>query len=159
MNDTITTIYCLRDEFLKAIRHKDDPQVRISTAEVMSVPFLVAATFFGGNIDKTRPFLNEYGYMPKMVSKSHLNRRLHAIEPSLWQGLFSPLAELFKRRNDDPERSTYAVDSPPVVACENIRRIRRRCRLYPPKEHGQAFFAAISRASAATFTACGCTSW
>ncbi len=51
MDDTITTIYCLCDEFLKAIDHRDDPQVRLSTAEVMTVP-LVAATFFGGNIDK-----------------------------------------------------------------------------------------------------------
>lgn len=46
MNDTITTIYYLCDEFLKAIHHRDDPQVRLSTSEVMTVP-LVAATFFG----------------------------------------------------------------------------------------------------------------
>ena len=54
MDDTITTIFCLCDDFfLKAIGHHfDDPQVQLSTAEVMSVP-LVAATFFGGNIDKT----------------------------------------------------------------------------------------------------------
>jgi hypothetical protein len=26
MNDTITTIYYLCDEFLKAIRHRDDPR-------------------------------------------------------------------------------------------------------------------------------------
>jgi hypothetical protein len=30
---------------------------------------LVAATFFGGNIDETRSFLSEYGYMPEMVAK------------------------------------------------------------------------------------------
>ena len=64
MNDTIITIYCLCDDFfLKAIGHHfDDPQVQLSTAEVMSVP-LVAATFFGGNIDKTCRFLHEYGYI------------------------------------------------------------------------------------------------
>jgi hypothetical protein len=65
LNDTIITIYCLCDDFLKAIHRFDDPQVRLSTAEVMSVP-LVAATFFGGNIDKTCRFLHEYGYMPKI---------------------------------------------------------------------------------------------
>jgi hypothetical protein len=58
MDDTIITIYYLCDEFLKAIRHRDDPQVHLSTAEVMTVP-LVAATFFGGNIEKTRSFLEE----------------------------------------------------------------------------------------------------
>jgi hypothetical protein len=49
----------------------------------------MASTFFGGNIDRTRRFLNEYGYMKKMVSKSHLNHRLHAIEPHLWRMMFA----------------------------------------------------------------------
>src|SRR3954471_11400834 len=78
LDDTITTIYCLCDDFLKAINRRDDPQVRLTTAEVMTVP-LVAATFFGGNVKKPRRFLHhEYGYMNKMISKSHLNRRIHA---------------------------------------------------------------------------------
>jgi Transposase DDE domain len=128
LDDTIITIYCLCDDFLKAMRHRrpDDPQTRLSTAEVMTVP-LVASTFFGGNVDKTRRFLYEYGYMPKMISKSHLNRRIHAIEPTLWRVLFELLAQVFKKRND-PDR-TYAVDSLPVAVCDNIR--IRRCRLYP----------------------------
>ena len=47
MDDTIITIYCLCEEFLKAMSHRrDDPQSRLSTAEVMAIP-LVAATFFG----------------------------------------------------------------------------------------------------------------
>lgn len=140
MNDTITTIYYLCDEFLKALRHQDDPQAHLSTAEVMSVP-LVAASFFAGNIEKTRLFLKEYGYVPKMISKSHLNRRLRTIDPSLWQGLFALLAESFKRHNNNPEQ-TYVVDSVPVAVCDNIR--IRRCRLYPPEEHGQAFRGYIS---------------
>jgi hypothetical protein len=126
LNDTIITIYCLCDDFLKAIAHRfDDPQVQLSTAEVMSVP-LVAATFFGGNIDKTCRFLYEYGYMPKMISKGRFNHRLHAIDPSLWQGLFSLLAEFFKRNNSE---QTYVVDSLPVAVCDNIR--IQRCRIYP----------------------------
>ncbi len=143
MDDTITTIYCLCDDFLKAMRRFDDPQVRLTTAEVMTVP-LVAATFFGANIDKTCRFLREYGYMPKMISKGRFNHRLHAIDPGLWQGLFSLLAEFFKRRNYSEEEQTsyYAVDSFPVVACENIR--IKRCRLYPLEEHGGAFRGYIS---------------
>jgi transposase len=131
MDDTITTIYCLCDDFLKALgyRRRDDPQARLSTAEVMTIP-LVASTFFGGNIDKSRRFLHEYGYMPQMISKSHLNRRLHAIEPTLWRVLFELLAQAFKERND-PDRA-YAVDSLPVPVCDNIR--IRRCRIYPLEE-------------------------
>jgi hypothetical protein len=124
---------------LKAIGHHfDDPQVQLSTAEVMSVP-LVAATFFGGNIDKTCRFLHEYGYMPKMISKGRFNHRLHAIDPSLWQGLFSLLAEFFKRNNSE---QTYVVDSLPVAVCDNIR--IRRCRIYPQTEHGGVFRGYIS---------------
>ena len=83
MDDTIITIYCLCDDFLKAINRFDDPQARLTTAEVMSVP-LVAATFLGANIDKTCRFLSEYGYMPNMISKGRFNHRLHKIEPELW---------------------------------------------------------------------------
>lgn len=134
MDDTITTIYCLCDDFLKALRRRpDDPQTRLSTSEVMTIP-LVAATFFGGNVDKTRRFLGEYGYMPTMISKSHLNRRIHAIEPSLWRTLFELLARVFIERND-PDRA-YAVDSLPVAVCDNIR--IHRCRLYPSEGKDRA---------------------
>lgn len=98
-------------------RRRDDPQTRLSTAEVMTIP-LLAATSFDGDIDKTRRFLYENGYMPLMIGKSHLNRRLHhAIEPALWRVLFELLARAFKQRND-PERA-YAVDSLPVPVCDN----------------------------------------
>jgi Transposase DDE domain len=133
MDDTITTIYCLCDEFLKATGHRHDPQARLSTAEVMTVP-LVAAAFFGGNVERSRRFLREYGYVPTAISKSRFNRRIHAIEPELWRALFSALAAVFKRGNT---QGIYAVDSLPVAACDNIR--IRRCRLYPPEEHAGAF--------------------
>lgn len=133
MEDTIITTYYLCDEFLKATGHRDDPQVRLSSAEVMTVA-LVGAAFFGGNIEASRSFLDEYGYIEKAISKSRFNRRLHAIDPSLWRTLFDLLAEVFKQSNAD---QSYVVDSLPVAVCDNIR--IRRCKLYPPKEHGKAF--------------------
>jgi hypothetical protein len=133
MDDTIITTYYLCDEFLKAIGHHDDQQVRLSTAEVMSVA-LVAATFFGGNVEASRSFLDEYGYIQKAISKSRFNRRLHAIDSSLWQELFDVLAEVFKQNNPD---QSYVVDSLPVAVCDNIR--IGRSKLYPLQEHGEAF--------------------
>jgi hypothetical protein len=133
MDDTIITTYYLCDEFLKAIGHHDDQQVRLSTAEVMSVA-LVAATFFGGNVEASRSFLDEYGYIQKAISKSRFNRRLHAIDSSLWQQLFDLLAEVFKQNNPD---QSYVVDSLPVAVCDNIR--IGRSKLYPLQEHGEAF--------------------
>ena len=82
MEDTIITTYYLCEEFLKAVGHRDDPQVRLSTAEVMTIP-LVACAFFSGNLEASRSFLDEYGYIPKAISKSRFNRVLHAIEPCL----------------------------------------------------------------------------
>ena len=133
MDDTITTIYCLCDEFLKAMDLRDDPQTQMTTAEVMSVP-LVAAGCFSGNIERTRRFLSEYGYMPNMISKSRLNRRMHAIAPELWRTLFALLAELFKERNTE---GSYVVDSLPVAICDNIR--ISRCKLYPLEAQGESF--------------------
>ena len=72
--------------------------------------------------------------MKSMLSKSRLNRRLHAIKPDLWQALFGVLAEIFKERNDD---GAYVVDSLPVAVCDNIR--IGRCRLYPLEAEGESF--------------------
>ena len=77
MQDTILTIYCLCDDLLKAMDHHDDPQTKLSSAQVRAVP-LVAACFFGGKIEWARRFLLEHGYCTKPRSQSRLNRRLHA---------------------------------------------------------------------------------
>jgi hypothetical protein len=138
LDDTITTTYYLCDEFLKAVGHRDDPQVRLSTAEVMTIA-LVACALFSGNIEASRSFLDEYGYVEKAISKSRFNRRLHAIDPFLWKGLFTQLAEVFKHERSE---QTYVVDSLPVAVCDNIR--IRRCKLYPPEEHAGAFRGYIS---------------
>jgi hypothetical protein len=124
---------------------------------------------FGGNVQKTRRFLHhEYGYMNKMISKSHLNRRIHAIEPALWRMLFELFAQLFKQRNY-PEFQTYALDSLPVPVCDNIlksaaaeftlwkKKSKDMTTRRPPRKSRSA---ATSRASGATSsTAYGCIWW
>jgi len=115
LDDTITTIYYLCEELLKAIGHRDDPQeVRLSIAEVMTIP-LVACAFFSGNLEASRSFLDEYGYIPKAISKSRFNRRLHAIDSCLWRTLFDLLAEVSKHERSE---QTYVVDSLPVALCD-----------------------------------------
>jgi len=129
MQEKIITIYCLCDAFLQAYAHKDDQQAKMTTAEVMTVA-LVAAEFFTGNQELSRRFLKEHGYIPKMLSKSRFNRRLHAISDTLWQALFALLSEAAKQSNPTQE---YVVDSCPVPVCDNIRIFT--CRLY----QGEAF--------------------
>jgi hypothetical protein len=153
LEDTITTTYYLCDEFLKAIGHHDDPQVRLSTAEVMTMP-LVACAFFSGNLEASRSFLDEYGYIPKAISKSRFNRRLHAIDPCLWRTLFDMLAEVFKHNN---VTESYVVDSLPVAVCDNIRICRSRSSILQKNTAKPS--VATSSANAATSTGCGCIWW
>jgi hypothetical protein len=124
MKDTITTIYCLCDDVLKALDYHDDPQARVSSAQVMTVP-LVAARFFGGKVELARVFLQEHGYIVQPLSKSRLNRRMHALPLVLWQVVFEVLGQTFKALNSTQH---YTIDSMPLPACDNIR--IKRCRLF-----------------------------
>lgn len=123
MDTQIVAAYCLCDDLLKALYHPEDPQRRMSDAEVMTVA-IVAALFFGGNHETTRSFLQEMGYMPQMLSKSRFNRRWHRLTDRFW-ALFNLLGETWKQLNED---SIYIVDSFPVPVCDNYRIIR--CRIY-----------------------------
>src|ERR671930_1765646 len=51
----------------------------MSDAEVMSTA-IVAALYFGGNLERARGLLAQPTYIPRMLSKSRFNRRLHALE-------------------------------------------------------------------------------
>ena len=67
----------------------------MSDAEIMTTA-LVATHFFGANFETARDFLQTYGYIPNMLSKSRFNRRLHRIKPmiiTLFEILEDSLAE------------------------------------------------------------------
>jgi hypothetical protein len=140
MQDTIITMYCCCDDFLKAQGHRDDSQCRMSTAEVMVVP-LVACTFFGGNLALTRRFLFTHGYFRHDLSASRFCRRLHAINKEWWRTLFRLLGTIFVRTHSKRQgsqgsqalRQCYVIDSMPVLACDNIR--IRRCKLFQGREY------------------------
>lgn len=129
MQEQIITIFCLCAEFLSVYGHKDDAQTQMTTAEVMTAA-LVAAWFFGGHQAHACQFLKEHGYMPKMLSKSRFNRRLHHIPDTCWQALFYLLASIHQQGNTDGD---YIVDSCPVPVCDNLR--IRRCKIYHGEEY------------------------
>jgi hypothetical protein len=95
------------DDWLKALGIADDPQARMSHAEVMTVA-LVTARYDGGNLEQSRKFLAEQGYIPNMLGKSRYNRRLRAIPENVWQALLDLLATIFKFTNEGQE---YCLDS------------------------------------------------
>lgn len=123
MDEQIVAIFCLCDDYLRSIRHQEDAQRRMTDAEVMTTA-LVAASFFGGNVEAARGMLATPFYIPRMLSKSRLNRRIHAVEPH-FVTLFARLAETWKQESHE---QGYVIDTYPIPVCDNIR--IRRCRLY-----------------------------
>lgn len=120
MDDTIIPCYCLCDDILKGIGHRDDPQCRITDAEVLTIA-LVAARFFSGTIALSLIFLAEKGYLSR-ISASRFNRRLHRAKDLLLL-VFAVLAQYWKELS--PE-SVYVIDSFPISSCDNIRIKRSR---------------------------------
>jgi len=128
MADQIILIYCLCADLLKALDHKEDPQCRMSDAEVMTTG-LVAALFFGGKQILACAMLKEQKYISGMLSKSQFCRRLQRLD-YLFIALFRVLGESFKALNAE---SVYIIDSAPIAVCDNIR--IKRNKIYGDEEH------------------------
>ena len=122
MYDRTIAIYCLVDDLLKAMQHREDNRCEVSDAEVVIIA-LCAMLWFGGNFERSRSFLHSSGMMPRMLSRSRLSRRLHRLN-DLVQLVFHQLGQVLKELNAE---SRYALDSLPLAVCDNIR--ISRCRL------------------------------
>jgi hypothetical protein len=85
--------------------------------------------YFKGNFSLASRYLFEQRYIPKMLSASRFNRRLHRIA-ELFLTLFLRLGETWKKLN---EKSVYVIDSYPIAVCDNYR--IRRSKIY----HGEDF--------------------
>jgi len=86
MEIQIIAIYCLLDDYIQSIRHKDWPNAKLFTAEVMLIN-VIGMRFFYGNIDTARKFLFENKYICSNLTKSALNRRVHQIPTEYWQAI------------------------------------------------------------------------
>jgi hypothetical protein len=74
MDEKILAIYCLCADSLQALGHAEEPQQKMSDAEVVTTA-LVAMLCFRGNFEAARALLCAPWYMPHMLSRSRLNRR------------------------------------------------------------------------------------
>jgi Transposase DDE domain len=119
--DHTTELYCIIDDLLKARGHQEDARRSLSDAEVLTTA-LVAAQFFGSNMEHARRFMQETGLIPQMLSRSRLNRRLHAVA-DLLHTLFHQLGQVLK---EGGLSTKYLLDSFPVAVCDNIRISRSR---------------------------------
>ena len=123
MDTQIVAVFCLVDDILKALNHREDQQCQMNDAEVITTA-IIAALFFGGNYTQARSLLASQGYVPKMLSKSRFSRRLHRIKPFFLM-MFNLLGEHWKSLNKD---MIYSIDTFPIPVCDNYR--IRRSRIY-----------------------------
>lgn len=121
MLDQVTVIYCISDEVVKSLNHKDDVQCKMSTAEVMTFA-IMSAMIYGCNYKVTRLVALSHRYFTKILSHSQLVRRIHCIPEHIWYLVFSAL-QVFLR---DKENKDFIVDSFPVKAYENHKSFRAR---------------------------------
>lgn len=136
MDTAIVTTYCLIDDWLRSRRHKESAQRRVFDAEVMTTA-ITAARFFGGNFESASDLLAGPAYFGQRLSRSHFNRRLHAVAwvlESFFDWLGHVHKQAYTQASDD---KAFLIDSCPMAACDNIR--IDRCRLYPKTATADAF--------------------
>lgn len=138
LSDTkIIALYCIVDDLLKGLHHYEDPQVRVSDAEVITTCF-VSALYFGGHWDNARLFMQLKGYVPHMLDKSRFCRRLHRVADLL----LSMFYQLGQHLKDMAGAADYRLDSFPLEVCANVR--IGKCRILKGKQwHGKC--AGLSR--------------
>jgi hypothetical protein len=128
MIDKIVSMYVFFDDVLKSINHREADSRKTTDSEIITV-VLIAAQYFGGNIEKAINFVRSTGLMPQMLGKSRFNRRMHQIG-ELFSQLFFYVGQIVKELSLE---TTYSIDSFPVSLCQNIR--IPRCRIVKGEEY------------------------
>jgi len=132
MDTVIVTIYCLTDDWLRARRHPESPQRKVTDGEVMTSA-IVAARFFSGNFETAQDLLEGPSYFRGRLSRNRFNRRLHALD-SVLEAFFEWLGELHRMASAE---DIFLIDSCPVEVCDNTQ--IDRCRIYPKTATGGAY--------------------
>lgn len=121
--------YVVCDDTIKNLKIKEDPQIKMNMAEVMTTA-IISALIYGGNLENARKSLKETGCIPNMLGKSQLNRRLHSIKREVWNAVLNLLFIEFSKQNINNE---FIVDSCPISTCKLAR--MNRSKLYSEKKY------------------------
>jgi len=116
LKDKVIAIFCLVDDMLKSIEHKEYSNRKMSDSEVITTG-IISALYFGGHMDNARGFMKETNLVPNMLDKSRFCRRIHSLN-ELIMSLFIQIGRYMK---DVAGAANYIVDSFPVSSCHNIR--------------------------------------
>ena len=121
MLDQTVVIYCICDELIRFLNIKDDPQCKMSTAEIITFA-IMSAILYGSDYKKTRLVASHHKYFKNILSNSQIVRRIHSIDDDVWLMVFNALQVLLKNK----ECTNFIVDSFPIKAFENHKSFRAR---------------------------------
>jgi hypothetical protein len=89
MLDKIIATFCIPDDLLHILHHRNDPQAKITDSEILTIAIL-ACQEFGGNMRKALQWVKALQLFSFVPSESRFNRRLHRLVPlihAMWQHL------------------------------------------------------------------------
>jgi len=115
LQDKVISIYCLIDDLLKEMNHKEHNSRKINDSQVITTA-LVSAMFFRGNQTMSLAYMRSHIF-DQTIKKSGFTKRLHKLKDILMFILLE-IGRLFKYLCCEME---YIIDSFPVKACHNIR--------------------------------------
>lgn len=128
MDENAIAIFCICDEVIKSVGLKEDPQQKMTHAEVVSFA-LISALHYQADYRTTRLVSMSLKYFPSILSHSRIVRRIHAIPEGIWWLIFSVLKIYLHKTKSD----YFIVDSFPIKAYENHKSFR--AKIFHGKEY------------------------
>ncbi|AFZ24521.1 hypothetical protein Cylst_2291 [Cylindrospermum stagnale PCC 7417] len=78
MLNEIVTVYCLVDDLLKTIGHREDTRREMSDAEIITTA-IIAAMFFSGNHSQACSYMKDHNLTPLSQSNVQVQQNLHIV--------------------------------------------------------------------------------
>lgn len=127
LQDKVIAIYCLVDDLLREMNHKEHKNRSFSDGQVITMA-LVSALYFRGNQSIALDYMDSHIF-DRVLKKSGFTKRLHKLKEVLMFILLR-IGRVFKYICCEME---YVIDSFPVKVCHNIR--ISRCKIFRDEKY------------------------
>jgi len=127
LQDKVIATYCLVDDLLKEMNHKEHENRRFTDGQVITTA-LVSALCFRGNQTMALGYMESHVF-ERVLKKSGFTKRLHKLKEVL-MFIFLRIGRVFKYLCCEME---YIIDSFPVKVCHNIR--ISRCKIFHDEKY------------------------